>query len=117
MLQNVDYARVKKQRILNFKVLHQAFKDINELQDLKVYPAYHYPLLLTDIGKVIKRELVKDKIFVSTLWAGHDLLQHGNTFELNMSENAVFLPIDQRYDQEDMSYIIKRVKEIINENT
>lgn len=52
------------------------------------------------------------KIFVSTLWKGKELLKKGNEFEINMSDNAVFLPIDQRYDEEDMRFLANTVLEM-----
>ena len=55
---------------------------------------------------------MKKKIFVSTLWKGKELLKKGNEFEINMSDNAVFLPIDQRYDEEDMRFLANTVLEM-----
>lgn len=42
-------------------------------------------------------------------------MEHGNEFELSLANHAVFLPVDQRYDAEDIQYIIERVMEKINE--
>ena len=44
-----------------------------------------------------------------TLWRGEDLMRDGNAFELSMSDDAVFLPVDQRYDDDDMNYIADTV--------
>lgn len=112
LLQNVDYESVKRKRISNYKVLHQLLGDVNELSIPEECPAYQYPLLPDIGGKKMKMELVKCKIFVSTLWKGKDLLEKGNDFERNMSDNAIFLPIDQRYDAEDMKYLTQKVLEV-----
>lgn len=112
LLKNVDYENVKNRRIKNYRVLHQELGNINELLIPQECPAYQYPLLLSDHGEKIKLELVKKKIFVSTLWKGKELLEQGNKFEINMSDNAVFLPIDQRYDIEDMKFLASTVLEI-----
>lgn len=54
-------------------------------------------------------------MFVSTLWSGEALIVNGNEFELNMSNNAIFLLIDQRYTVEDMKYIAARVNALREE--
>ena len=112
LLKNVDYENVKNRRIKNYRVLHQELGNINELLIPQECPAYQYPLLISDHGEKIKSELVKKKIFVSTLWKGKELLEKGNEFEINMSDNAVFLPIDQRYDEEDMRFLANTVLEM-----
>lgn len=114
LLQNVDYENVKNKRINNYKVLHQLLGDMNELSIPKECPAYQYPLLISVRGKTIKSELVKNKIFVSTLWNNKVLMDNWNDFEKNMSDNAVFLPVDQRYDVNDMKYLAERVLEMEN---
>ena len=93
LLQNVNYERIEEQRQRNYNILHSLLRDVNELDIPEKCAAYHYPLL------------IKEKIYVSTLWNGNDLLINGNSIELNMSQNAIFLPIDQRYNEDDMKYI------------
>lgn len=112
LLKNVDYESVKIKRINNYRVLHRLLEDINELSIPQECPAYQYPLLISNQGKRIKMELVKKKIFVSTLWKGEDLTDRGNNFEHNMSNNAIFLPIDQRYNKDDMKFLAEKVLEI-----
>ena len=109
LLQNVDYDRVEARRTRNYRTLYGAFSGINELTVPKRVAAYQFPLLLSVKGSIAKKKLIEKKIFVSTLWAGHDLKVNGNGFELNMMENGVFLPIDQRYNDKDMEYIINCV--------
>lgn len=113
LMQNVDYQWVENRRRNNYRTLYTHFANVNELEIPEECAAYQFPLLISDIGKVIKKRLIEERIFVSTLWNGKDLLDNGNAFELNMSENAVFLPIDQRYDTEDMNYIAAEVERIL----
>lgn len=117
LLQNVDYKRVARRRRDNYRALHAAFREINQLELPDECIPYQYPLLICGYGNVIKQKLIGDRIFVSTLWSGEDLLNHGNMFELDMSRHCVFLPIDQRYDEQDMEYIVERVKVFMNENS
>lgn len=106
LLQNVNYDRVKKTRIENYRILYEAFKDINELALPELCPSYQFPLLIVERGKEVKEMLIEKHIFVPTLWSGKDLQEYGNSFELRMMDNAVFLPMDQRYDADDMKYLI-----------
>ena len=114
LLQNVDYERVKKQRIENYDILYKSFKDINELAVMEECAAYQFPLLIREKGRKIKSHLVSEKIYVSTLWSGEDLIEKGNDFELSMMNDCIFLPIDQRYRAQDMEYIKETVKRMVN---
>ncbi|MBO7426928.1 MAG: hypothetical protein J6U23_14760 [Clostridiales bacterium] len=105
ILENVDYDSVYDRRKENFAFLKKSFDDVNELDISDHYPAYMFPLLLKKGGNDLKKKLVEEKIYVPTLWSGKYVSENGNEFELNMRDNAVFLPIDQRYDTEDMKYI------------
>ena len=115
LLKNVDYDRVRQRRTDNYKVLYNAFGDVNELSLPDACAAYQFPLLISEKGKLIKEKLIEKRIFVSTLWSGNELRENGNSFELNMMKNAVFLPMDQRYDERDMEYIIYVLKEMLVE--
>lgn len=96
-------------------MLYEAFKDVNELMLPEACVAYQFPLLISNRGRNIKKRLIENRIYVSTLWSGRDLQEQGNAFELNMMENAIFLPVDQRYDAGDMNFIADVVKEMLVE--
>lgn len=117
LMQNVDYGYVAKRRKKNYRILHNAFKDINGLELPEECIAYQYPLLIQKKGNSVKKRLIADKIFVSTLWAGEELMKEGNVFELDMSKHCIFLPIDQRYDDMDMTYIVGKVRKLIDEDS
>lgn len=115
LLENVDYERVRKQRECNYRELYEAFKEINNLSLPGEAVSYQFPLLLKGKGRDIKKQLIANRIFVSTLWSGEELQENGNEFEISMMEDCVFLPMDQRYDQIDMEYMINAVRECIYE--
>lgn len=117
LLENVDYKRVRQQRKDNYLMLFDAFKDINNISLPGEAVPYQFPLLLRGKGRDIKKQLIENRIFVSTLWSGDELQKNGNEFEISMMEDCVFLPMDQRYNEEDMKYIISLVRIIVNENT
>lgn len=117
LLENVDYERVREQRKGNYCILREAFNEENELTLPENAVPYQFPLLLTEKGRRIKRQLIENHIFVSTLWSGKDLQENGNRFETSMMNDCIFLPIDQRYDSSDMNYIITEVRKMLNEDT
>ena len=57
-----------------------------------------------NVGKNIKDKLIKEKIYVPTLWKQSDI---ANDFETYLAENSIFLPVDQRYNDEDILFIIE----------
>lgn len=109
LLCNVDYQRVKDVRAKNYATLHGMLKEKNALSLPDECAAYHYPMYIPKTGRILKKRLVEQKIYVPTLWNGRDLLKDGNGFELGMMEDALFLPVDQRYNMEDMKFIAKEV--------
>ena len=105
LLKNVDYDRVQTRRLQNFAAFHAALASRNGLAFSGSVPAYVYPFLCEN-GKALKARLVSGRIYVSTLWTSELLSQSGNAFEHSMSDNAVFLPIDQRYGDDDIAFMI-----------
>lgn len=117
LLKNVDYNRVRDVRITNYEYLNQIFKNINEIELPEKNPAYQFPLLISKKGEKIKKVLIDNKVYVSTLWSGDNLEKNASDFERNMCKNAIFLPIDQRYSVNDMEYIANVVRRVLNEDT
>ncbi len=113
ILRSTDYNFIKEQREKNYSLLHLELSKINELKLPDSCSPYHYPLLIKEKGVTLKKSLVASKIYVPTLWGDIDLPQERNGFEKEMSEDCVFLPLDQRYNEKDMKYIIAKVEETL----
>ncbi len=104
ILRAIDYKEILKKRKENFNHLKSGLDAINELSINSNKLTFMYPLLLKD-GEYLRKELIKKKVYVPTLW-----LNTSNDFELSEIEkkyinNIIPLPIDQRYNEEDMKYI------------
>lgn len=112
LLQNVNYENVQTCRLRNFVVLHTAFAHMNRVTVSAVAPAYVYPFLCEN-GKKLKEQLVNERIYVPTLWNSELLSQEGTAFERSMSRNAVFLPVDQRYGDEDTAFLVRTVEDML----
>lgn len=108
LLHGIDYEAVKQKRTRNFEILHEAFRKINPLKLTVPQGAFMYPLYLEKGGE-IRRKLQAKKIFIPTLWP--DVFEHCDESELeyDYAKNILPIPVDQRYDEEDMKYIIKAV--------
>lgn len=112
MLRSFDYEFIHKRRNDNFNFLYEKLNKKNLLNIRKVDGAFSYPLMITD-GKKIKKELIKRNIYVPTLWP--NVLENNGLkeYEYNMVENLLPLPCDQRYDVEDMEYMVNTIEELI----
>jgi hypothetical protein len=116
IMRNVNYQRVYERRKENFKILNDSLGMINEIRITNSPAGYLYPLLIRN-GRAIKQELISRNIYVPTLWNGENLRDYGNEFERHISQDGIFLPVDQRYDTDDMKYLIGVLEELVHGNT
>ena len=109
LLHGIDYEAVKQKRTRNFEILHEAFGKINPLKLTVPQGAFMYPLYLEKGGE-IRRKLQAKKIFIPTLWP--DVFEHCDESELeyDYAKNILPIPVDQRYDEEDMKYIMEEIE-------
>lgn len=119
LLSSVNYEQIRRKREENFRYIHRQLKDDNELEiEKEAYPAYLYPFMPKGgikTGKRLKEALVAEKIYVPTLWRELISPFYAGRREYHLSEDTVFLPIDQRYGEEDMEYLVQRVKCLLEE--
>lgn len=109
----IDYKKIIKKRNENFSYLHKILKPINQLNLIMPNGPYAYPLYLKN-GNEIRKKLIKDKIYVPILWPNVLKNVDINSFEYNLALNILPLPIDQRYNIEDMKIILKELDKCLN---
>lgn len=117
LLSSVDYEFIKQKREENFNMLHGLLKAYNQflLEGNNTAP-YLYPFRpkknyegnTIDVS-ALKKSLVAQKIYTPTLWRELITSEYEETLEYQISKNTVFLPIDQRYDVQDMEYLAQNV--------
>ena len=117
LLSSVDYEFIKQRREENFNMLHGLLKAYNQflLEGNNTAP-YLYPFRpkknyegnTIDVS-ALKKSLVAQKIYTPTLWRELITSEYEETLEYQISKNTVFLPIDQRYDVQDMEYLAQNV--------
>ncbi|MBN7774076.1 hypothetical protein [Clostridium aminobutyricum] len=110
LLGNLDYKQIKERREKNFSYLHKNLDPINCLKVKEVPGPYMYPLLLKNGGEDLKKTLIKENIYVPTLWPNILKLCKVDSFEWKLTKNLACIPCDQRYDFKEMDIIIKTIK-------
>ncbi len=113
IMRSIDYDFIAKRRNENFEVLNSAFSKFNKLNLIVMDGAFMYPLYLKN-GSKIRKELIDKKIFTPTLWPNVFNLCEKNSLEYDMADNILPIPVDQRYTNRDMKYLITEVEKCID---
>ena len=109
LLNNIDYKQISDCRRDNFRYLHEHLSSKNELSielHENMVPMI-YPYLPKHDGAKLKQKLIENKIFVATYWPG----QKDSGFGMRLQNDLLALPIDQRYEIDEMSYILEVLDE------
>lgn len=108
LLKGIDYNFSKVTRERNFLYLHNKLKNINQLEinEKNINGPFSYPLL---IEKNIKQDLLKERIYIPTLWQEVKTRVEENSFEYNLVENLHSIPIDERWNIEDLEKVISKI--------
>lgn len=106
IMSSINYSDIKNIRERNFLFLHSFLDEFNDLQiDISnLNGPMLYPFLNT---LNLKTKLITNKIYVPTLWRNALESAKNGTFEHDLTNNLLALPIDQRYTLEDMQFILK----------
>ena len=112
-LRGIDYSKVAEVRTENFAILHDMLSKYNLLQLTIPYGGFMYPLYIKD-GAEIRNECRTKKIYIPTLWP--DVFEKCDTSmrEYDMAKNILPIPVDQRYNTDDMKYIVEVIEQCIN---
>jgi len=106
LLCNIDYEFVKERRIDNFNFLHKNLSDENELNFELVIDSVPmvYPFLTKRLD--LKQKLINNKIYVATYWPNVPEWCNENQMENFLTNHLIHLPIDQRYNLEDIKFVV-----------
>lgn len=110
ILSNIEYDKIIKRRRENFKLIHRHLGKRNLLRfeyTDNMVPLV-YPYLSSDLN--LKKKLISQRIFVPTYWP--NVLEDSDidSYERYLTTHLCPLPIDQRYDAEDMDRMINVIK-------
>ena len=110
ILSSIDYKWVEEKRKVNFYFLHQALKNTNliEIDDDLAFVPFVYPYMTND--KKLRQKLIENKIYIAKYW--DEVLDRKETTDTEKAfvNKLIPLPIDQRYDLEDMKKVLKNLR-------
>ncbi|MEG0759972.1 hypothetical protein [Chryseobacterium sp.] len=111
LLLNIDFVFVKEQRKKNFHFLHDKLKDKNLLPIMigKDSVPMIYPLRTKD--QYLKEKLINQKIYCASYWPNVLDWADSDKNSYQLSKEIIALPIDQRYDENDMEIIVRIIKQ------
>lgn len=115
MLGSIDYRQVIEKRLQNFKYLHSLLQELNEINidNKKIKCPMVYPFLNNNMPE-LRDYLIKNRVYVAQYWSEVLDLVSKDSVEYNLAFNLIPIPIDQRYDLEDMKHIFKIIQKYIN---
>jgi len=106
MMQSIRYEEIASRRKDNFNLLHSVLGNANQLPIVydddavpMVYPFFHD-------NKGIRDVLINNKVFVARYWPNVLQWVKSDTLEYLLAAQMLPLPIDQRYDTNDMEIIL-----------
>ena len=115
ILSSIDYELIKQKREENFNFIHSKLGGVNKLKlrTDKIHGPMIYPLLVNKNG--LRQFLISNNIFVAQYWDNVSSFCIEDSFEYELAENLIAIPIDQRYTISDMKYLIELLNKGLNE--
>ncbi|MCF0189851.1 MAG: hypothetical protein HUJ96_01185 [Marinilabiliaceae bacterium] len=110
ILCSVDLDIIYKRRIENFKKLHKVLGESNKLK-IPSLDTFSCPLVYPywTENKELKKHLLLNNIFVATYWSNVFEWTKPDEFEYQIAEHVICIPIDQRYNGDDIKRIIETI--------
>lgn len=108
ILRSIDYTHCIDRRRKNVRYLSEHLSQLNKL-DVK-YDAglFMYPLLAPIDN--LRENLIKQNIFVACLWPALSVSEAQAKREMALAKSIIWLPIDQRYGENEMQKIVLAIK-------
>ncbi len=110
ILRAIDYDRVIDQRKRNYAFLRNELDGINQLQLSDPVGPFMYPLLLEN-GCALRKPLQMRKLYIPMLW---DHAAEAPGYAGHFANDILPLPVDQRYTEDDMAYMVGILRELMN---
>ena len=112
IMQSIDYDCVLKRRRANQKILVEELGNINEITiRINDEDLIAYPLLVRD--DKLRTELVRNKIYVPQWWKYLKDIVKKETVEYEYSAFLNMIPLDQRYEENDIMKMVNIIKKIL----
>ena len=107
LMQSIDYEQVAQRRLDNYNALREKLggRGLVYGEVPMVFPYF------SEKGQELRKHLIANKIFVAKYWPNVDEWAEEDSVETWMANYILPLPIDQRYDEEDMNRIINIIRD------
>lgn len=105
LLRGIDYPRSARLREQNFRILDAALGKYQPRHFSMPKGPFVYPFYSTD-APILKKKLAGYKIFVPTYWNNVIASAPQDSAAYDLAAHILPLPIDQRYQEEDMHQLI-----------
>lgn len=112
IMRGIDYTEKAKRRRHNFQILDNALRETNRFKwgiDNETVPMV-YPYLIEN-GSALRQHLIDNQVFCARYWPNVLEWCKSGEWEYELTENLVAIPIDQRYNDDEMNKIIEFVNE------
>lgn len=105
LMSGIDYEFVSRRRRENFKYLHSLLKHHNEFSQLEIRDEVPmiYPFFCHKNN--LREYLIDNNIYVAQYWSEVLDRAEDKSFESELVKYVVPLPVDQRYDYNNMDYL------------
>jgi hypothetical protein len=110
LMQSIDYDAVAARRVENYNYLHKYLAGSNQLHPTLADNAVPmiYPYQVSKEG--LRDYLIQNKVFVAKYWPNVQEYSSKESIDFLLATKLVPLPIDQRYQIEEMNQIIKCIE-------
>ncbi len=105
LMRAIDFDDARSRRCANFERLHGSLAGRNLLQLRIPEGPFMYPLLVDDAAGV-RQAMAAEGVFVPTLWPNVPSDACAGLVAVSYSKNILPLPIDQRYGEKEMTYLV-----------
>jgi hypothetical protein len=115
LLKALDYSYIAEVRKSNADYLHKKLEKDNCLSYRITGGDFMYPFLLSKKidGAIVRKALQQKKIYVPCLWPNVLESETQESTAYYLANNIIPLPCDQRYNNDDMQYIVDILKNLI----
>jgi hypothetical protein len=111
MCRNLDFDAIAKKRLINVNYIHSNLHDSNLLKvDLYEKPLLAYPYWTKDSN--LRSALQAANIFCPTYWPNVMEWCSPDDMDYILSKEIIPIPIDQRYGQAEMEYILSVIRAV-----
>ncbi len=105
LLDSYDLNEIERKRKDNYNYLHDKLGKHNKLNIAGNFPALVYPFLINH-GIELKKHLAKNRVYLATYWPDALHRDKLTEFEVDLVNNLLAIPCDQRYSTSDLDEIL-----------